>query len=422
MGLRFRKSFNFGGFRINLSKSGIGYSFGFPGMRFTQLANGRKRSTLSIPGTGISWVEEGTSRQTAKKDKISLEKVEQITGEIRVDDNFKKTNYQASQNPVDYEPIDESGILKSINQAKTNILFFYITIMSLFLLVCVSAYLEYKILTYVLLILILITVFFRIFLREFFYVQIEYEMDKEVSDYYQKMNFIWENISTCEEISTTKKIVTTDDKKYYAGSEHAACMEKATLKKEIPSYIKTNIEVYVISCVNEEIYFFPDMVLIGSGKNVSAFPFGDLQWLFIAGPYATVKAPSDTKVLGHVWRYANKNGGPDLRFKDNYQLPVCLMGSVFLTSDNGFSLILNFSNGNLVDTLEKKYEEIKIYIKKLKIFDNHRRALLPIKNPPFKLRSNIICKKCGHSNDGLNRYCVKCGNYLNRKKEPLENE
>lgn len=40
MGFRFRKSINLGGgVRINLSKSGIGYSFGVPGLRYTKSAN-----------------------------------------------------------------------------------------------------------------------------------------------------------------------------------------------------------------------------------------------------------------------------------------------------------------------------------------------------------------------------------------------
>lgn len=58
MGLRFRKSLNLGGFRINFSKSGIGYSYGGKGARVTKMANGKKRATLSVPGTGISYVTE----------------------------------------------------------------------------------------------------------------------------------------------------------------------------------------------------------------------------------------------------------------------------------------------------------------------------------------------------------------------------
>ena len=63
MGFRFRKSLNFGPFRINFSKSGIGYSFGGKGFRVTKTADGRTRSTASIPGTGISYVKEQSSKK-----------------------------------------------------------------------------------------------------------------------------------------------------------------------------------------------------------------------------------------------------------------------------------------------------------------------------------------------------------------------
>lgn len=63
MGLRFRKSVNLGGgFRVNLSKSGVGYSWGTKGLRVTKTAKGKSRVTVSIPGTGISYVAEGSSK------------------------------------------------------------------------------------------------------------------------------------------------------------------------------------------------------------------------------------------------------------------------------------------------------------------------------------------------------------------------
>ena len=67
MGIRFRKSVKLGsGTRLNLSKSGVGFSFGAKGMRISKKADGGTRSTLSVPGTGISYVSEtnGTSQST----------------------------------------------------------------------------------------------------------------------------------------------------------------------------------------------------------------------------------------------------------------------------------------------------------------------------------------------------------------------
>ena len=63
MGLRFRKSIKLGGLRINFSKSGIGYSYGVKGLRYTKTANGKDRITASIPGTGISYVEESARKK-----------------------------------------------------------------------------------------------------------------------------------------------------------------------------------------------------------------------------------------------------------------------------------------------------------------------------------------------------------------------
>lgn len=65
MGFRFRKSFGAGPFRVNLSKSGIGYSVGTKGIRYTKKAVGGTRTTASIPGTGISYVKESGIRENS---------------------------------------------------------------------------------------------------------------------------------------------------------------------------------------------------------------------------------------------------------------------------------------------------------------------------------------------------------------------
>lgn len=67
MGFRFRKSVSFGPFRVNLSKSGIGYSVGTKGARITKTAKGRTRTTLSVPGTGVSYVSESLKKKGNKK-------------------------------------------------------------------------------------------------------------------------------------------------------------------------------------------------------------------------------------------------------------------------------------------------------------------------------------------------------------------
>lgn len=55
MGFTFRKSIGVGPFRVNLSKSGVGYSVGTRGIRTGVSARGRKYTSFGIPGTGIGY-------------------------------------------------------------------------------------------------------------------------------------------------------------------------------------------------------------------------------------------------------------------------------------------------------------------------------------------------------------------------------
>ena len=59
MGMRFRKSIKLGGgTKLNLSKSGVGLSTGVKGFRVSKNTSGRSRVTSSLPGTGLSYVNE----------------------------------------------------------------------------------------------------------------------------------------------------------------------------------------------------------------------------------------------------------------------------------------------------------------------------------------------------------------------------
>ena len=88
MGFRFRKSINLGGgFKVNLSKSGVGYSWGTKGARYTKTAKGKTRTTLSIPGTGISHVSESGGKKRTTKQKNT-----------RTTSNFSATNPNNTDN------------------------------------------------------------------------------------------------------------------------------------------------------------------------------------------------------------------------------------------------------------------------------------------------------------------------------------
>ena len=77
MGLRFRKSINLGnGLKLNIGTKSASISAGTKGVRKTISTTGRETTTVSIPGTGISYVDSkktslgglfGSSKKTAAK-------------------------------------------------------------------------------------------------------------------------------------------------------------------------------------------------------------------------------------------------------------------------------------------------------------------------------------------------------------------
>lgn len=82
MGLRFRKSINIGPLRLNFSKSGVGMSVGVKGFRVGRSAKGKTTATVSLPGTGISYVQnldpdklkDASEELTGKKSKTKKSK------------------------------------------------------------------------------------------------------------------------------------------------------------------------------------------------------------------------------------------------------------------------------------------------------------------------------------------------------------
>ncbi len=67
MGLRFRKSIKLGKhFSVNLSPKGVGYSYGVKGARHSVSADGRHRTTYSVPGTGLTYTTSSGNKSSHK--------------------------------------------------------------------------------------------------------------------------------------------------------------------------------------------------------------------------------------------------------------------------------------------------------------------------------------------------------------------
>ncbi len=57
--------------------------------------------------------------------------------------------------------------------------------------------------------------------------------------------------------------------------------------------------------------------------------------------------PNDAQVIRHTWKHPNKSGGPDRRFRDNRQIPVCRYEAMHLRSATGLNELVEFSRAGV---------------------------------------------------------------------------
>jgi hypothetical protein len=115
-----------------------------------------------------------------------------------------------------------------------------------------------------------------------------------------------------------------------------------------PSVVRTNARVGFLDVEGTKLYFFPDRLLVFGHGGVSATPYSQLGMQ--AGQVRFIEegqVPRDARLMGKTWRFVNKDGGPDRRFANNYQLPVVSYGTLELWAPSGLRMRLQTSTERL---------------------------------------------------------------------------
>jgi hypothetical protein len=95
-----------------------------------------------------------------------------------------------------------------------------------------------------------------------------------------------------------------------------------------------------------DLFFYPGFILYRAAHSAfSVIDYHDVRGtLDLARFQEEQGVPSDSKVVGQAWAKANKDGGPDRRFVNNYQIPVVAYAHLVLKSENGLWEEFHFSN------------------------------------------------------------------------------
>ena len=108
--------------------------------------------------------------------------------------------------------------------------------------------------------------------------------------------------------------------------------------------IETNLDPWSIAAGPQQLLFLPDRLLVREGGRLAALPYEHIAAAASETRFIEEGAvPRDAQQIGTTWRYVCKDGTPDLRFRDNRQIPILRYGEVAISSAHGVRIVFQVS-------------------------------------------------------------------------------
>ena len=103
---------------------------------------------------------------------------------------------------------------------------------------------------------------------------------------------------------------------------------------------------YLPNRTGGDMYIYPGFVLYRASRQALALiDFRDVVLRFVSTQFTeTDSVPSDSEVVGRTWAKCNRDGSPDRRFRDNYQITVAHYGTLLFSSNEGLDVRYVCSN------------------------------------------------------------------------------
>lgn len=174
---------------------------------------------------------------------------------------------------------------------------------------------------------------------------LNYDLDAQAQ---QKWNLLGQAVSMLGRSQKVWRMNTQDytsDQRRNAGASSLVTRAVAGFSQQVPSTVGSNITPHRLDLGDQVLFFFPDRLYVYSNKTYGAVEYSSLQVGFDTTRFIEEQGvPSDATVVGQTWRFVNKNGTPDRRFNNNYQIPIAQYAQVALRSTTGMNLLLQASS------------------------------------------------------------------------------
>lgn len=193
-------------------------------------------------------------------------------------------------------------------------------------------------------------------------INIDVQFDDPTKRKYERFYNAFKNLSTSHRIWDITGAHFQD--RVAARSNASTLVNRRETKLGVKSLpiIKSNYEALYFQNINgADLYFYPTFVIMyTNNQNFAIIGLDELSLMTTSVSFTeTSSVPRDSKVIRKTWAKVNKNGTPDKRFKNNYQIPVVQYGRIHLSTSTGVNEEYQMSNFEFTKEFGDAFQEYK---------------------------------------------------------------
>ena len=345
MGFYIRQSVKVGPLRFNFSKSGVGVSAGVKGLR---VGTGPRGNYIHMGGGGLYYrttSPKGGSRTPARAQPSYLP-------------NHPRPQHEANAGTVGpMEEIQSAAVQQLVDTTSADVLaqierkrripnYWKVVALASVILFFMAMNNGVQGVALALLAILLVVVVgaVRYFNKVSKTIVFFYDLEEPARSAYEALTRAFEPVFQASRKWRINSQGDVLNRKYHAGAGQVVSRGALTTTEHGASFIKTNIPVPSLEGKHLQLYFYPDRVLVFDGQRVGAINYSELRLETAVSRFIEEEGvPRDSRVVDTTWKYVNKNGGPDRRFKNNTEIPVVEYEKIHFSSASGLNELFQVS-------------------------------------------------------------------------------
>lgn len=183
------------------------------------------------------------------------------------------------------------------------------------------------------------------------FVEVDFNLGPQARASYANLVTAFERITSCRRIWDVTSRAGVDRVAARTTASTALTREPVTFEKVEPELVRTEFKALRLGNANgRPLQIYPGFFMMREPNgDFALIEFDEVDCRYGPSNFIEEEAvPADATQVGATWKYANKNGSRDMRFNNNYQIPVMQYGAFALSSQTGLAeayMVSDFDKG-----------------------------------------------------------------------------